>query len=194
MNETREDYLGTKTHEFHVGRRFWGKLRNISWHLTALKSNGTINCWQSSLQWNILSASAVTCETGTHLFLQAFLSMCDKTNKLIKQPLFFYLFAVLLSAAAELPSSELRASQELKPSSSNETSTETKTEALQSSAAAENASVESSTDTMPPLLFPVDENLARVNLTALKILQSSTRMSTNASEVIVCPPNVMSMR
>jgi hypothetical protein len=52
----------------------------------------------------------------------------------------------------------------------------------------ENASVEgkASTDAMPPLLFPTDEEkILPKNETALKILQSVSSQNANSSEVMI---------
>lgn len=105
---------------------------------------------------------------------------------------FIFLFIAFLSAA-EIPQSDVQKSEDVATTlanlqaASNEAVSNETTKAPETSKAAdnENASVEggSSTDTMPPLVFPADEEKTSTkNETLLKILQSSSNAAS--TEVI----------
>lgn len=107
--------------------------------------------------------------------------------------MFFFLFAVFLSAAEVPLSHKVSQDIEITPamvSSENKTITTDELTTLTSTLAplnvSENASIEGSGDeTLPPLVFPADEGkLLPGNETLLKILQNSSSQGMKSSEVI----------
>lgn len=81
-------------------------------------------------------------------------------------------------SAADVPQSDEKKSEESSAILKNATTSTADYEAGSS----ENASVESLTDTIPPLEFPVDKIYTK-NDTALKILQSVSSSSSKSIEV-----------
>jgi hypothetical protein len=92
---------------------------------------------------------------------------------------------VLLSTAAEIPSSEdIEITPALAALSSNDTLVKDETTTIAATKTSENASIEGSGDeTSPPLVFPAEEKLPS-NKTLVKILQNSSSQGVKSSEVI----------